>query len=81
VPQYDNIQIKEAYRERKISNKTHRLMTLAELVGRYPDSFFNDEGELIYHRERNAYILPKMLKWLGKYHPGFRKELYIRRVK
>jgi len=60
------------------SEETHRLMTLAELVKRYPKSYFNESGELIYVKSRNRYVISPMLHWLGKWHPGFHNHMYVK---
>lgn len=63
-----------------ITKTTHRLMTLREIVLAYPDSFFNERGELIYNKKLNHYIIPTSLHWLGKYKEGFRVELYVKKA-
>lgn len=62
------------------SKETHRLMTPLELMAKYPKSFFNDRGELIYDKKKNKYILNNMLQFLGNWHPGFAPELYVEMV-
>ena len=64
-----------------ITKKTHRLMTLHELVLSYPKSFFNGLGELIYDSGENKYIISGQLCHLGKYVTGFRNELYVLKSK
>jgi len=60
--------------------QTHRVVNLRELVARFPNAFFNEDGELIYDKKRNHYIIPEYLRFLGTWHPGFRRELYIEKL-
>lgn len=51
--------------EELIEGRVDRLLTMTEIFGRFPKAYFIPNGELIYNKEMNYYILPERFHELG----------------